>query len=349
MRAQRDFYEFTDVFEQIFLAAPWPMLMLGEDGAVLGASDEFGPGAEGTARGDSRGDAPLRSRAAHYVAALRGRVPWLTPQEADSVRTLPSGALVYERLHVRRTPWGASLVVVDQTDLRQLQTSDIQTARLAALGFMVAGVCHEVTNPLTSLHSIVQILRAEKQPSRELLDKGFDNIAVNVKRILDISRRLVKFSRVGDEPRFRFAVDEAIEEALYVLRQDDLLCHVELQYRPDATMTVFGNTGQIREIFLNLFVNAAQAMSGRGTLSIQTRSADRMVEVLISDTGPGVPTEAVGRIFEPFFTTKSRTHGTGLGLAISTEIAHEHGGSIELRHTDSRGASFCVALPKERA
>jgi len=343
MRAQRHTYDLAEVFEQIFSAAPWPMLMLGEDAAVLGASDEYG-------HGEADSDLPLRARAPHYLASLRGGPPWAAAQEADSVRTLPSGAQVHERLFLRRTHWGASLVIVDQTDLRQLQTSDLQTARLAALGFMVAGVCHEITNPLTSLHSIVQILRSEKQPSPALLDKGFDNIAVNVKRILDISRRLVKFSRVGDEPRYGFAVDEAIEEALYVLRQDDLLRDVELQYlRRDAGLKVFGNTGQIREIFLNLFVNAAQAMAGRGTLRIETREAGPMVEVLVGDTGPGVPAEAVGRIFEPFFTTKSSMHGTGLGLAISTEIAHEHGGSLSLRHTGSEGATFCVALPRERA
>ncbi len=224
---------------------------------------------------------------------------------------------------------------------------DIQNARLAALGFMVAGVCHEVTNPLTSLHSIVQILQSEEHVTKELLDKGLSHIAVNVKRILDISRRLVKFSRVGDEPRLRFAVDDAIEEALSVLHQDGSLRDVELSYLADPTATVFGNTGQVREIFLNLFVNAVQAMAGRGQLCIVTRSAGQMLEVLVSDTGPGVRADAIARIFEPFFTTKGGTHGTGLGLAISTEIAHEHSGTIELRHTSPRGASFCVTLPKE--
>ena len=73
-----------------------------------------------------------------------------------------------------------------------------------------------------------------------------------------------------------------------------------------------------------------------------------MLEVLVEDTGPGVRADAMARIFEPFFTTKASTHGTGLGLAISTEIAHEHGGSIELRHSSAQGASFCVTLPTER-
>ena len=343
------------VFTQIFSAAPWPMLMLGEDGTVLGASDEPGAGlAVGAPLRDvpmtdaPLTDAPLRERAPHYLGLLSGKLPWLTPQEADSIRTLASGAVACERIHLRRMSWGACLVIVDQTELRQLQVADIQTARLASLGFMVAGVCHEVTNPLTSLHSIVQILRSQRQPSQALLDKGLDNIAVNVKRILDISRRLVKFSRVGDEPRFRFAIDDAITEAAHVLRHEGLLHDIELQHQPDPSAIVFGNTGQAREIFLNLFVNAAQAMAGRGRLSVAARSAGQMVEVLVSDTGPGVPAGLAGRIFEPFFTTKADQHGTGLGLAICTEIAHEHGGSVELRHSSPQGAAFCVSLPKGR-
>ena len=345
MKDERHLNDLSELFDEIFSASPWPMLMLGEDGTVLGASDESGEGFE---HGDLQADATLRERAAHYLSTLRGDIPWLTPQETDSVRTLPSGTAVSERLHLRRTRWGACLVVVDQTHLRQLQTSDMQTARLAALGFMVAGVCHEVTNPLTSLHSIVQILRSAPQPSQELLEKGLDNIAVNVKRILGISRRLVNFSRVGDEPRFRFAVDAAIQEALYVLRHAGLLNDIELQYQPDPTACVFGDLGQVHEIFLNLFSNAVHAMAGRGTLSIATCGAGRTLEVLVGDTGPGVPANAVGRIFEPFFTTKANAQGTGLGLAISKEIAHEHGGTVELRHTSAQGALFCVTLPKER-
>lgn len=340
MRADQNLCELSELFEQIFSITPSPLLMLGEDGTLLGASDECRDGHNEV--GES-----LRERAAHYVSLLRGTVPWLMPQVVDSVRTLASGAVVYERIHVRRAPWGACLTIVDQTELRRLQTVGIQNTRLAALGFMVAGVCHEVTNPLTALHSIVQILRSEKQPSPALLQKGLDNIAVNVKRILDISRRLGKFSRVGDEPRVRFAVDDAIEEALAVLHQNGSLRDIELDYRADPSAMVFGNTGQVREIFLNLLVNAVQAMDGSGRLSIATQRAGRMLEVRVADTGPGVHADAVARIFEPFYTTKAGTHGIGLGLAISTEIAHEHGGTIELRHSSTQGASFCATLPME--
>ena len=331
------------LFRQIYAASPWPMLMIGPDGELLGASDD-----RNVVSPAAGADLPLRERAPHYLGQLRGAVPWLTPQVVDSVRTLDSGAQLHERLHLRRTEWGACLAVIDRSEMHAPPVADAQTARLAALGFMVAGVCHEVTNPLTSLHSIVQILRAERQPSRELLDKGLNNIAVNVKRILDISRRLVTFSRVGDEPRARFAVDEAVEEALYVVRHEGLMQQVELQRQADAGAVVFGSIGQAREIFLNLLVNAVQAMDGRGTLQLATCRVGDKVEVTIADSGPGVPEALRSRIFEPFFTTKGETRGTGLGLAISNEIALEHGGSIELRDS-GRGAAFCVVLPRATA
>ncbi|MDE2370438.1 MAG: hypothetical protein KGN16_15815 [Burkholderiales bacterium] len=340
---QYDRYDQCELFEQVYAATPWPMLMWSTEGHVLGASDE----SEAVAEHGRAADLPLRERAGHYIGQLKGIVPWLTPQQAESVRSLPSGAVVREQLHLRRTSWGSCLTIVDHASLNQ--TVDAQTARLAALGFMIAGVCHEVTNPLTSLHSIVQILRADKAPSRQLLDKGLDNIALNVKRILDISRRLVTFARVGDEPRERFAVDEAVTEALYVLRDEGLLEGVELHRSEDESATVVGHIGQTREIFLNLLVNAVQAMQGRGTLDVHTRHEGAFVEVRIGDSGPGVSEAIRKRIFEPFFTTKGAAQGTGIGLAISREIAIEHGGSIELLAAAGAGAVFCVRLPRASA
>jgi signal transduction histidine kinase len=125
--------------------------------------------------------------------------------------------------------------------------------------------------------------------------------------------------------------------------------HVQLQRQADAGAVVFGSIGQAREIFLNLLVNALQAMDGHGTLQVATRRTGASVEVTVADSGPGVPEALRSRIFEPFFTTKLDARGTGLGLAISNEIALEHGGSIELRESAGRGAAFCVVLPRAPA
>lgn len=331
------------LFEHVYHASAVPMLMLGPDGAVLGASDERRL-AE-VAPAGAAPDRPLRERLPHYLAAFGGSTPWQTPQQAELTRSLPNGEAVHERIVLRRTDWGACLSVFDLGADRLPETVDVQTARLAALGFMVAGVCHEVTNPLTSLHSIVQILRSEQPPAPDLLKRGLDNIAINVKRILEISRRLVKFSRVGDEPRERLAIDSVVDEALRELGQQGSLREIEVVHRRGEGCTVVGHAGQLRQIFLNLFINAAQAMDGRGRLSIDTRRVGRLTEVLVGDSGPGVAEAVAGRIFEPFFTTRSATHGTGLGLSVSAEIALEHGGSIELRPGAATGAAFCLVLP----
>ena len=331
--------DLTTLFGAVFAASPCPMAMFGHDGTLLAVSDEGG--------GIAPAGMTLRALARSYLAALRVAPPWPASVQADHERTLAGGERVREQLCLRATPWGACLTVVAQA--APLPVADLQTARLAALGFMVAGVCHEVTNPLTSLHSIVQILRSERQPGPDVLDKGLQNIAVNVKRILDISRRLVTFARVGDEPHGRFAVDEAVEEALVVLRHEGLLHGVDVSCRADPSAVIVGAIGQAREIFLNLLVNAVQAMDGAGRIDIQTRSVGSKVEVLVADSGPGVAAALRERIFEPFFTTKADRgdhRGTGLGLAISREIAIEHGGAIELRAGPLPGAAFCVVLPK---
>jgi signal transduction histidine kinase len=331
-----------DVFDAVFAVIPWPALMLGHDGAVMLTSEEIGGPAGRPAQGPS-----LRERAGHYIAALRGEPPWLTPQEADFTRTLPCGEVAHERIILRRTDWGACLIVMDQTELRQLTAADIQAARLAALGFMVAGVCHEISNPLTSLHSVVQLLRSEQRPDDRMLEKGLSSIESSVRKILDISRRLVKFSRVGDEPRSQFAVDLAIDEALQLMRQEKLLDRIDLHWSVEPSALVFGNIGQLCEVFLNLFLNAVQAMDGSGRLSIRTVDAGANVQVFVTDSGPGISEAVLARMFEPFFTTKPTGQGTGLGLAISHEIVLEHGGTLTVEPSPASGASFRVELPRE--
>lgn len=319
---------------------PWPALMLGPEGAVLLASDELTP-----QPGPAWAPGSLRARAPHLLSHL-GAAPWLHDNERAVTRTLASGATVQERVLLRRAPWGACLIVMGEVPSAQHPlVIDVQTARLAALGFMVAGVCHEISNPLTSLKSVVQILRSEADPSPELLKKGLDNIAASVRKILDISRRLVTFSRVGDEPRAPVLVDLVIDEALQTLREEGLLDAVDLHRSTDASATVLGNAGQLAEVFLNLVLNAVQAMEGGGRLGIDTHATQGWVAVVVSDSGPGLSPAVHERIFEPFFTTKSASHGTGLGLSISREIVIEHGGRLDAERV-ARGASFRVELPR---
>jgi two-component system NtrC family sensor kinase len=330
--------------DAVLRLVPWPAIALDEQGEVLRCSDELAPA-------DAAVPSPvpaqgLRSRWPHYRQAL-GDGSVLVPQTVEI--TLPAGAgqVLHERLVLRRTDWGACLFVMDQTELHSLQTSNLQTARLAALGFMIAGVSHELSNPLTSVHSIVQLLRSQSQPSEEVLRKGLDSIGGNVQRILEISRRLLSFSRLGDEPRSAFAIGLAIDEALASARADGLFERIKLTVRHDPHAEVHANIGQLREVFSNLLLNAAQAMGGSGQIDVRTqRTRDGQVDVALTDGGPGIPAEIAPRIFEAFFTTKPSGGGTGLGLAISQQILAEHGGRLWFENNPDGGASFHVQLPQ---
>lgn len=322
---------------------PWPVILIRNDGEVIHVTREI------AGRKDTLNigrQSSLETLFPEYFSALQGSARWLIAQEAELTRRLPDGGAVHEHIVLRCLPAGSYLIVVDQSKLRTLETSNVQTARLAALGFMVAGVCHEMSNPLTSLHSMVQILKSDKMAEPNPREKGLSNVAANVKRLMDISGRLLNFARVGDEPRSGFRVDAPIEEAFAVIKQDHRAEHLDCEYVPDPRAVIFGSSRQLQEVFVNIFENALQAMDGIGKLSVKTERKDGgRVVVTIRDTGPGIPCEAMPRLFEPFFTTKAPGSGTGLGLVISDEIVREHDGLIMAENNADTGACFRIEFP----
>jgi two-component system, NtrC family, sensor kinase len=329
-----------ELFSSFLDSLPWPAIVVNERGQVVHVSGQL------TAR-PAVGESPqtLSEGFPEIYAALKGEIPWLTAQDAEFVRQGPEGT-VYEHIRLRRLSEGAYLLITDRTRERERETIEAQTMRLASLGFMVAGVSHELSNPLAAIYSMVQILQSKSDISPDALSKGLTNIAANVKRMLDVSRRLVGFSRAGDEPRIPFRVDEAVDEAVAVLRQNRHFGQIQFEHRPDPNAVAFGNQGQIQQIFYNILLNAIQVMQGRGQLSVLThRPEPGQIEVLICDSGPGIPPALLAKIFEPFFTTKPLGDGTGLGLSISNEIAHEHGGRICVENNTGAGACFRVQIP----
>jgi two-component system, NtrC family, sensor kinase len=331
-----------DAVDAVLQLVPWPALAIDEAGEVIRCSDELQAAEPAPfARTQS-----LRARWALYRQVLSGSPPWLASQTVETTRHGDGGQILQERLILRRTAWGACLFVIDQTDLRALQTSNLQTARLAALGFMIAGVSHELSNPLTAVYSVVQLLRS-KPPSEEVLRKGLDSIGGNIQRILEMSRRLLTFSRLCDEPRTPFAISLAIDEALSGARADGLFERIKVTVRHDPGAEVRGNIGQLRQVFSNLLLNAAQAMEGTGQIDVRTvRTKDGHVDVAVVDGGPGIGPAVAPKIFEAFFTTKPSGGGTGLGLAISQQILSEHGGRLWFENNRDGGASFHVQLPQ---
>ena len=220
-----------------------------------------------------------------------------------------------------------------------------QTQRLASLGFMVASVCHEVSNPLAAVSSMLQILQSKRGVTPETLEKGLASISGNVARVLAITKKLGDHSRVGGEPPVPLAIDEAVEDAVALLRHTDCGHEVEIEYQGAPGVTVLSRPGQLEQVVFNVFLNAAQAMQGGGRIEVRARNGAGRVALSVRDIGPGIPPQHLAQVFDPFFTTKQPGEGTGLGLAISYEIVHEMNGTISAANHPDGGACFEIVLP----
>jgi C4-dicarboxylate-specific signal transduction histidine kinase len=227
----------------------------------------------------------------------------------------------------------------------QPEPLDVQTQRLASLGFMLASVCHEVSNPLAAVSSMLQILQSKRGVTPETLEKGLASISSNVARVLAITKKLGDYSRVGGEPPAPLAIDDAVEAATALLRHSSSGHDVQVDYRGAPGVAVLARSGELEQVVFNIFLNAAQAMEGVGRIEAWARAANDEVTLSIRDTGPGILNANLPRVFDPFFTTKPPGEGTGLGLAISYEIVQELGGSIRAANDPRGGARFEIVLP----
>jgi signal transduction histidine kinase len=321
---------------------PWPAALISESGRVLRMNALM------QARGvplAPRRTRHIKSVFPEYVDALRGDPCWRVAQEVATSRPTPTGT-VFEHIWIR--PFGARslLIAVDETRLHDLESGYAQNARLASLGFLLASVSHEINNPLSVISSMVQILESKRGVSDEVRQRGASLIAENSRRLLLITRKLTSFARVADTMAKPFSIDTAIDEAFLQVRHDSLGESVRFDHQRDPRAIVLGYQDQIQQVFFNLFLNSAQAMKGHGTISVMTdRGTSGALSVMVSDTGPGIPSTNVGRIFEPFFTTKASGEGVGLGLAICNEILQEHRGTLTVKAGTVGGAAFQVTLP----
>lgn len=334
------FSDIGEILTSFLDSLPWPALLVNDQAEVTFINKEL------RQRKRIQGviaDTRLEQLFPDYYRALQGAQPWLVTQDADLVDPL-SGAR--EQLCLRRLPLGACLIVSEHPQARGFDLGSAQTARLASLGFMVAGVCHEVANPLTAIHSMVQLLQSSTPLAPETLERGLENIAANVRRLLNISKKLNDFSRSGNEEMTLLRLDQPLAEALQNARQEVLFRDIEVEHRAAPDLWVMANGDQLEQVFANIFLNAAQAMHGQGVLRVVSQTLNPLqVEVAIHDSGPGIAPGHLARLFEPFFTTKPAGQGTGLGLAISNEIVIEHGGSMRAENHPLGGACFYVTLP----
>ena len=241
----------------------------------------------------------------------------------------------------------------DVTEAKLVQQQISQTEKLAAVGQLAAGVMHEINNPLATIGACVEALTskvnalpvAQGQPLHEYLEI----VESELNRCKSIVDGLLDFSRPKARARYPVAINQVVEDALFLVRYHDRFKRIEVERRLDEDLhPVEANAEQLIQVFLDLMLNAIDAMDGRGTLTVATRkNPERGDEVLIeiSDTGMGISRENIAKIFEPFFTTKAPGQGTGLGLSISYAIVQHHGGRIHVESQPGGGSTFRVALP----
>jgi len=236
----------------------------------------------------------------------------------------------------------------DVTDLKRLEEQLIQAEKLAAMGQMLAGVAHELNNPLTAILGVTELLREREgvdDPTRRQLELTHRQ----ARRAARIVQNLLEFSRPASPHKKSLDVNSLIERTLQLHEHSLRRNNIEVEFRPQPGIPgVMGDANQLIQIFLNLVTNAEQAIRevrDSGRIQIRLASSANRVAITVQDDGVGVRPEALPRIFDPFYTTKRPGGGTGLGLSICMSIIREHGGNIEAEMLPAGGSAFTVYLP----
>jgi two-component system NtrC family sensor kinase len=236
----------------------------------------------------------------------------------------------------------------DVTDLKRLEEQLIQAEKLAAMGQMLAGVAHELNNPLTAILGVTELLREREgvdDPTRRQLELTHRQ----ARRAARIVQNLLEFSRPASPHKKSLDVNSLIERTLQLHEHSLRRNNIEVEFRPQPGVPgVMGDANQLIQIFLNLVTNAEQAIRevrDSGRIQIRLASSANRVAITVQDDGVGVRPEALPRIFDPFYTTKRPGGGTGLGLSICMSIIREHGGNIEAEMLPAGGSAFTVYLP----
>lgn len=243
------------------------------------------------------------------------------------------------------------------TDLRprlmmekKLQETHLQlvsSEKMASLGKLAAGIAHEINNPLGGILIYASLMK-EDLPEDDPKRADLERIVQEAGRCKEIVKSLLEFARQTEPKKEPVDINRAINDGLFFLVNQALFHNIEIVKNLDPFLPfVQGNAGQLKQVFMNIIVNAAEAMHGSGRLTITTsRSPDgRSVLIEFTDTGEGIPEENLSRIFDPFFTTKDVGKGTGLGLATSYGIVEEHGGKIRVKSKVGEGSTFTIELP----
>jgi len=244
---------------------------------------------------------------------------------------------------------GRLIIFDDVTDRAELEKQLVQADKLSSIGLLAAGVAHEVNTPLAVISSYAQMLAkqvADDEQKTHMLEK----IAKQTFRASEIVNGLLNFSRTSSTDFKEVDLNRVVQETLSLVEHQIKKSGVEIRITLEPTLApVHANPGKLQQVFLNLFLNARDAMEAGGVLEVQTSADDGGACVDVMDTGHGIAPEHVHRIYDPFFTTKAARKGTGLGLSVTYGIVQEHGGTIEVFSRPGGGTRFRLELPWSKA
>ena len=243
---------------------------------------------------------------------------------------------------------GRLIILDDVTERAELEKKLVQTDKLSSIGLLAAGVAHEVNTPLAVISTYAQML-AKQVTGDEQKTKLLEKIAKQTFRASEIVNSLLSFSRTSQSDFDDVDLNRVIRETMSLIEHQLQKAGIQVDLRLEETMRpIRGNAGKMQQVFLNLFLNARDAMERGGVLSVKSSGAGATALVEVADTGKGIGREDLSRIYDPFFTTKAAKKGTGLGLAVTYGIVREHGGSIEVESRPGEGTRFRLEFPLVR-
>jgi PAS domain S-box-containing protein len=246
-------------------------------------------------------------------------------------------------------PSGGYVVIFeDITEKRKMEEQLLQALKLASIGKLTAGISHEIGNPLASISSLVQELRyipVESCGEEAFFSDSLSTINSHIERIARIVRSLGDFARISTKEKVLCSISEILDRTLNLVRYDNRFRGIELSLEIGAAPLIRVNPDQIQQVFMNLIINALDAMPEGGNLWIRMMTEGKFITIDIRDSGHGIDERVREKIFDPFFSTKPLGRGTGLGLSICYGIIREYNGTISVTSKKDEGATFTISLP----
>ncbi len=233
-------------------------------------------------------------------------------------------------------------------ELDERQNALIQAKKLSAVGTLVSGIAHELNNPLNNISLTAEaILEDFSDLSKEEIEEMLQEILEEARRASSVVKNLLDFSRRRKTDITELIdIKKLIDSTIKIVKNQLMLSDIQLiRNIPSDLPKIKGNEDNLKQVFINLFLNAIQAMPNGGYLKITAREKEGFIEIAVEDRGVGMPPEVMERIFDPFFSTKPVGKGTGLGLSIVYGIVKKHGGHIEVKSRQGQGTTFFVYLP----